>query len=823
MLTAVVIVLLLTGRAAPYTFTGGTEGGSFICHCEPDVQCDDDTGACPTDGCGSSGGILWRGTACQLGNVDLVGSIADQTGDGDNEADRCTSDDIGLCCNPRRAHGELSWTVDLGGTFAVLLVFIYDGADDVYRDSIRDVELYLSASRTPTGTELCDEREYSTLSMIIICYYKIGRYLTIRQPDVTVEEMVFCDVTVAGYEYYPCGFYDGDYRWGPACVENCRCEHQCNIIVGICDGGCTAGSRKNQYNRCRLSCDPGFWGSSCESDCHCEQQCDNINGSCDGSCTAGWRKNQNGGACESCDPGFWGVNCHPCRCLDVSEVCDVTTGHCESGCNDSYMGDGCNVVKPSLRESTITFTEDKDVITATITDIEYMTELVSEYLVQYKLLQEDTFISINVHPISGRRRREVGEDDVVLQIPFSNQSINSQYEFQITPLISSPGHDGVIGVPSNITIYNSGCLQYTGLPSCNHWCVCSNDPGTLCLLTCEYCHVCDSEPELPSRENVNFEITDITTNSMRIQFIDAHPDLPLVLVFLTRLGDHHANISSLASNTDYTYDSLGSNTSYDIYITAILEDGVLSKSWTLIATTLTESSDNNDNNNSNNDNDDNNDKNDKNDNNNINDNDENNNNNDKNNINANDDNKVSVVVGSVLSVTGVVALLVVVGILYKRRKAKQSQEETSQDQQPEEPIEFTDENSMHTGTSITGSVYLTPIVTPREGDSWALPAPSNTLQDQQSEERYEYIDESSMRTSTQTSDNVDLTPVVTPSEGDSWALPTPSDALQVQQSEEPNDYLNESSMKTSTQTSDNVDLTPVVTPSEGGLQGSSNI
>ena len=694
MLPAVVIVLLLTGRVALYTLTGGTEGGSFTCHCDPDVQCDGETGACPGGMCDTSGYYHWRGAACQRGNVALVRGRADQTGDGDYEADRCIdgewfSSNITrrYCCNPRRADGELSWTVDLGGIFAVWSVWIYRAANDVYRDSIRGVEVYLSASRTPTDDELCRDQSIYSFAIIAPINNRIGRYVTIRQPNVTIEEMMFCEVNVIGYEYYPCGFYDGDYRWGMACVENCHCEHQCDVITGVCGGECTAGWRKGYSRRCN----------------------------------------------ESCDPGFGDVYCESCRCLDVSEVCDVTTGHCESGCDVRYMGDGCDVVKPSLRESTITFTEDNDVITATITDIEYRIELVSEYLVQYKLLHEDTFISINVNPISGRRRREVGEDDVVLQIPFSDQSINSQYQLRITPLISSPEYDDVIGLPSNITLYNSGCLHYTGLPSCNHWCVCSNDPDTLCLLTCDYCHVCDSEPELPYEKNVNFEITDITTNSLRIQFLDAHPDLPFILVFLTRLEDHHANISPVASNTDYTYDSLDSNTAYDIDITAILEDDVLSKSWTLSAKTLMESSDNNDNN-GNSDNADN---------------------------NENTDNILPVVVGSVVSVTGVVALLVVIGILFKHRKATQSQEETFQDQQSEELYDYIDENNMQTAKNKAGDVIS-----------------SDGPQMQQSKEHNDYINDSSMRTSTQTSDNVYLTPVVTPREEDSGAVATPSDGYQ---------------------------------------------
>ena len=375
----------------------------------------------------------------------------------------------------------------------------------------------------------------------------------------------------------------------------------------------------------------------------------------------------------SCDeaPGWWGVGCeHPCRCLVASEVCDVTTGHCESGCDVRYIGEGCNIVKPSLRDSTVIFIEDNDVLTIKITDIEYRTELVSEYLVQYKLLHEDNLISIRVNPLSGKQRHEVGKDNVMLQFLFSNQSINSQYEFALVPLISSPEYNDVVGVPSEFIPYNSGCLQYAGLPSCNHWCVCSDDPGTLCLLTCDYCHVCDSEPKLPSEEHVNFEITDITTNAMTIQFKDGHPDLPPIVLFVTRLGDYYDNISSWVGKADCTYNSLSQNTVYDIEVTAVLEDGVLSKSWTLTATTLTVSSDNH-------------------------------------------DNTLPIVIGCIVSVAGIV-WLIVIGIVLKRRKTRQSQDEVPQEQLSAEPYDYIDESSMGTFTELSNQGYLTPVVTPSD-------------------------------------------------------------------------------------------------------------
>ena len=258
----------------------------------------------------------------------------------------------------------------------------------------------------------------------------------------------------------------------------------------------------------------------------------------------------------------------------------------------------------------------------------------------------------------------------------SRCSINAQYEIALIPLTTSPEYNGV-GVSSEFRPYNSGFLQYTDLPSCNHWCVCSYDPDTLCLLTCDYCHICESEPELPSGKNVIFEITDIATDSMRIQFIDAHSDLPLTLTFLTRLGDHYANISFLVGTTDYTYNSLSSNTVYDIEVTAVLEDDVLSKSWLLTATTLTEPS----------------------------------------------DDILPVVIGCVVSVTCIVAVFIVIVNVLKRRKARQSQEEAPQEQQSVEPYDYINVSRMRTSTEVTDSSYLTLVVTPSDDNSESVVTP----------------------------------------------------------------------------------------------------
>ena len=196
MLAAVLIVLLLTGRATPYTFTGGTKRGSFVCHCLPDVQCDDDTGACPGDGCAVSGSFAWGNIACQHGNVALLGGAVDQTGSSCHVAGRCIDGSRnnampqGSCCNPWRSNsGDLSWSIDFGGTFAIDAVIIHTATGND-RDTIRGVQVYVSVSRTPTDTELCGVQSGNVQgSTPVRCATTIGRYVTIKQPDESIVEM----------------------------------------------------------------------------------------------------------------------------------------------------------------------------------------------------------------------------------------------------------------------------------------------------------------------------------------------------------------------------------------------------------------------------------------------------------------------------------------------------------------------------------------------------------------------------------------------------------------------------------------------------------
>ena len=55
-------------------------------------------------------------------------------------------------------------------------------------------------------------------TVLLVC---LADTRTLRQPNVNLQEMMFCDVEISGYQYHPCGFYDGDYRWGKGFILNC--------------------------------------------------------------------------------------------------------------------------------------------------------------------------------------------------------------------------------------------------------------------------------------------------------------------------------------------------------------------------------------------------------------------------------------------------------------------------------------------------------------------------------------------------------------------------------------------------------------------------
>ena len=733
MLTIVVVTvfLLLPVESTAYTFSGWTVNGSFTCHCEPDVQCDAKTGACPGGVCGiQQADHPWGDdTTCQTGDVALSGT-ADQTGDSVYTAQGCIAGyreyneslhQLRTYCHPHRADGQLSWSLDFGQTFVVFYVNI--GPIDE-RTTIEGrvyntygAEVYVSESRTPTPSELCGLYTGTYHSPTNVqCSDRVGRYVHFIQPNVNITAMKFQHVQVFGYQYYACNVIEGQYRFGAACSRLCNCQNQCDLVTGECEGNCNVGWQK--YNgvcrevcrncdslhgrscngttgECYADCDLGYTGFNCQSQCdahhfgancayqcHC-QRCDNYVGICVPPwCDAGYYGEQ---CHDKCLPGTWGrgtqSGCpNDCHC---TTTCNTTNGHCGDDCVHPYIGDNCSIIKPSLINSTISFEERKDTIILTISNIEYQPELVSEYVLQYKLYQHGTFMSTTIRPASGRKVREVTGAEVVLHVPFTGQSINSRYEFLLTPLISTDQYSGV-GTSSELIQYSTGCLQYSGLPSCKHWCLCSLDPGVLCLLTCDYCHTCDSEPLMPSDDNVYFVITNITIDSMTLKFkglnLDVHLDLPIIFTFITHLDNQYANISFSTTNAEHTFRGLSSNTEYAIEVTAVLENGVVGHGWTLTASTLKEAS----------------------------------------------DTLLPVVIGVVVAVIGIAALSMTVFILI-RRKGRQSQDEEPVEE-PIEPYDYVEVEEIGKVVQAQDHGYLVPVVPPNGWDIKPVETPSDAYE-----------------------------------------------------------------------------------------------
>ena len=729
MLTIVVVTvfLLLPVESTAYTFSGWTVNGSFTCHCKPDVQCDAKTGACPGGVCViQQANHLWGDdTTCQTGDVALSGT-AYQTGDSVYTAQRCITGYRGYnesllhletYCHPHRADGQLSWSLDFGQTFVVFYVDIgpiderttIDGR--VY--NTYGAEVYVSESRTPTPSELCGLYTGTYHSNTNVqCSNRVGRYVHFIQPNMNITAMKTRYIRVYGYQYYSCNVIEGQYRFGAACSRLCNCQNQCDLITGECEGNCTVGWLKDSGGVCRevcrncdsphgrscngttgecyADCDLGYTGFNCQSQCdahhfgancayqcHC-QRCDNYDGICVPPwCDAGYYGRQ---CHDECLPGTWGIGTqsgcpNDCHC---TTICNTTNGYCNDYCFHPYIGDNCSIIKPSLINSTISLEERKDTIILTISNIEYQTELVSEYVLQYKLYQHDAFMSTTIRPASGRKVREVTGAEVVLHVPFSGQSINSRYEFLLTPLISTDQYSGV-GTSSELIQYSTGCLQYSDLPSCKHWCLCSLGPEVLCLLTCDYCHTCDSEPRMPSDDNVHFVITNITIDAMTLKFksVDAHADVPAIAIFVTHLHNQYANISSLTINAEHTFRGLSSNTEYAIEVTAVLENGVVGHGWTLTASTLKEAS----------------------------------------------DILLPVVFGVVVTVIGIAALSMTVFILI-RRKGRQSLDEEPIEE-PIEPYDYIEVEKIGKGVQVQYDGYLVPVVPPNGWDIKPVETPSD--------------------------------------------------------------------------------------------------
>ena len=247
-------------------FHGGSSGCRYTCQCQNDVQCNVTTGKCPV-GCAIESGFLWRGLACQSGNVALR-KIATQSGtisyvanlavDGEHAVRTLAS----RTCSEAEINGkDLWWRIDLGRTYVIEEVNIYEEKHN--SDSVLGAEVYVTDGWHFGADDLCGTASSHTIASDIFtvsCPTKTkGRYVRIQQQY--KDTLVMCEVSVIGYFYYECS--SGD-RYGPGCLLKCHCSSKCDHITGACERDCEDGYCKSSVDKqiCDRRCSSGELNSS---------------------------------------------------------------------------------------------------------------------------------------------------------------------------------------------------------------------------------------------------------------------------------------------------------------------------------------------------------------------------------------------------------------------------------------------------------------------------------------------------------------------------------------------------------------------------------
>ena len=273
----------------------------------------------------------------------------------------------------------------------------------------------------------------------------------------------------------------------------------------------------------------------------------------------------------SCNETFWGKSCqHRCRCVDDFEACNVTTGKCTSGCNDMYVGVGCKIKKPSLINTTIEITTEGNSLNLVIpTD----GTLNLRYLIEYRVHSNQTnMMSWHNTTIGSRiqKKRAIINSNTLSFTPEGNH-INCMYDIQITPLVDQPEYVGT-GDPSDIMTFEVGCGEFSQITTfqdvCSNWCRCSNDPTSFCLLTCDHCYVCDTEPALPSEEDVDLKLSDITSTSLKISVDSLNHQIVSYRLSHSEIGNGSRAVNTVLRNrtTVLVINNLAPHTDYLIAI-----------------------------------------------------------------------------------------------------------------------------------------------------------------------------------------------------------------------------------------------------------------
>ena len=357
------VIYSVLAFVSPFCFYGGTDSCQFQCHCRDDEACiaeGENSGSCP-ESCGHTGSFKWSGLGCQTGNVALF-KTARQTGKGvrtaDYAVDGITSgtilDEAG-CSLPEQDRHGLWWEVDLGDVYVISAIHLYPGQ---YVHILSGLEIFVQLE--DLSFLLCGITGSSSGDIKFIYCPPGTKGLRVKimfdLEHLILDQMFFCEVSVQGYEYIECEVHNNEYRYGPACLQICHCQTQCDYITGECPRLCTDGYRKDNDEVCSENCS-GYFGETCDILCNCKSPCEVSSGICNTECKDGFKgtdcqevicdASHWGDHCigiQPCNAGYWGIHCENiCKCADINEVCSQTTGICSSGCHSSYIGKTCGI------------------------------------------------------------------------------------------------------------------------------------------------------------------------------------------------------------------------------------------------------------------------------------------------------------------------------------------------------------------------------------------------------------------------------------------------------------------------------------------------